>query len=88
VTRLGDKPVRSVRTAKYDKLLGLLKELRAESGMTQKQLCDRLGQDLTYISKIERGTRRLDLIEFFDLAEALGQDPIGIALRFTEMLND
>ena len=65
----------------------LLKDLRQESGMTQKQLCDKLGQDVTYISKIERGTRRLDLVELFDLAGALGQDPMEIVARFKESLH-
>ncbi len=54
--------------------------------MTQKQICDKLGQDVTYISKIERGTRRLDLVELFELAQAMGNDPIEIAVRLKALL--
>ena len=41
---------------------------------------------MTYISKIERGTSRLELVELFDLAGALGQDPMEIVARFKESL--
>lgn len=79
---VGDKPVRSVRTAEYDAFLQLLKQLRQEAHLTQKELCERLDQEVTYISKVERGTRRLDVIEFLELAKALGQDPAEILARF------
>jgi len=79
---VGDQPVRSVRTPEYDALLRLLKELRTESGITQKELCIRLGQEITYVSKLERGTWRMDLIEFFEFARALELDPVSIIQRF------
>lgn len=83
---MGDKGVRSIRTAEYDVLLGLLKELRKESGLTQKELCLKLNQDLTFVSKIERGSRRLDLVELFSYAEALNQDPVQITQRYKSLL--
>ena len=84
---MGEKPVRSLRTAEYDTLISLLKELRHESGLTQKQLCERLGQDLTYVSKVERGTRRLDLIEFFEYTKAIGRDPVDLVERLKVRLD-
>jgi len=83
---VGEKPVRSVRTAEYDALTRLLKELRTEANLTQKQLCERLGQDLTYVSKLERGTRRLDLVEFLEYAAALKRDPLEIVGRLKTMI--
>ncbi|WP_242919669.1 hypothetical protein [Caulobacter sp. CCUG 60055] len=35
----------------------------------------RIGRDQTFISLIERGQRRVDVIEFISLAKALGDDP-------------
>lgn len=72
---MGDKPVRSLRTAEYDRLLRALRELRHQSKLTQKELCLRLGQEITYVSKVERGTRRIDAIELLDYVHALGADP-------------
>lgn len=72
---MGDKPVRSLRTAEYDRLVRALRELRNQSKLTQKQLCLLLGQEVTYVSKVERGTRRIDAIELLDYVHALGTDP-------------
>ena len=33
------------------------------------------GRGASFVSKFERGERRLDLIEFIDVARALGVDP-------------
>jgi len=36
-------------------------------------------------SKVERGERRLDVIEFCDVAEALGYDPAKLLRKFVEL---
>jgi transcriptional regulator with XRE-family HTH domain len=51
------------RTPDYVLLLQELREARAQSGMTQVQLAQALGQLQTYVSKCELGDRRLDVIE-------------------------
>lgn len=81
---MGDKPVRSVQSAAYDSLIELVKALRAESGLTQVELCRRLGQNVAYVSKIELGTRRLDVVEFIELVRAMGFDP---AKAFARLLS-
>ena len=45
-------------------------------------LAGKLGRMQSYVSKFERGERRLDIIEFLEIAEALGID----VLRFIEQL--
>ena len=40
--------------------------------MTQVQIAERLSKPQSYISKYERGERRLDFPEFVELAEILG----------------
>ena len=79
---MGDKPVRSLRTSEYDRLLTLLKDLRQQSGLTQKELCGRLSQEITYVSKVERGTRRIDAIELLDYLAALELDPPKVIKEF------
>ena len=46
--------------------------------MTQAQLAARLGRPQSFISKVETGERRLDVIEFLQLAKALKIDPVRI----------
>ena len=83
---MGEKAVRSLRTAEYDKLLVLLKQLRKEANLTQLELCEKLGQEKTYVSKVERGTRRFDVIELFEYANALALDPVEIVGRLKGLI--
>jgi ribosome-binding protein aMBF1 (putative translation factor) len=46
-----------------------------DAGVTQQQLADRIGKPQSFVSKYERGERRVDLVEFLAIAEALGLDP-------------
>ncbi len=48
---------------------------RRSMGMTQQQVADRLSKPQSYIAKVERGERRLDIVEFVALSRALGLDP-------------
>lgn len=74
--------MRSVGTAAYDALAALMAELRAEAGLTQDELAAKVGRHFTWVSKIERGTRRMDLVEMCEVADALGVDPADVVRRF------
>lgn len=54
---------KSLNTEQLDRLLALLLRLRKERGVTQAQLSDRIGMAQSDISKVERGIRRLDVLE-------------------------
>jgi transcriptional regulator with XRE-family HTH domain len=43
--------------------------------LTQEALAKRLGQPQSFVSKFERGERRLDVIEFLDVTHALNIGP-------------
>jgi transcriptional regulator with XRE-family HTH domain len=55
-------------------LLELLVAAREKAGLTQQQLADRLGKPQSFISKYEGGERRIDVIEFIAIADALNMD--------------
>jgi transcriptional regulator with XRE-family HTH domain len=59
----------------HAKLVDALIEARKRAGLTQEELASRIGRDQTFVSLIERGQRRVDLIEFISLARAIGNDP-------------
>lgn len=52
----------------------LIKERKAV-GMNQTELARALGQYQSFIARIESGERRVDVIEFLDIAAAIGIDP-------------
>ncbi len=66
---------KSVYTDRYSTLLELLISTRRDAGLTQQDLAERLRRPQSYVSKYERGERRLDVIEFLDIVEILGADP-------------
>lgn len=69
---------RSVFTDAYSVLIATLVEARKDTGMTQVELSNRLKRPQSFISKIEQGQRRLDVIEFCAIARALGRDPVAL----------
>ena len=60
-----------------DILLAMLRGLRVERRLRQTDLAVRLGRDQGLVSKVERGERRLDVIELRDWLNALDSDFIG-----------
>jgi transcriptional regulator with XRE-family HTH domain len=69
---------RSLFTREHDRLRRLLVEARKRAEMTQTTLAARLNRPQSYVSKYESGERRLDVIEFVEVAGALGADPAAI----------
>jgi transcriptional regulator with XRE-family HTH domain len=63
---------------RYEALRSMLEEDRHKAGMSQQDIADALGVHQTWVSKIEKGERRLDLVEFLEGADALGIDPVRI----------
>ncbi len=53
----------------------LMYEARKESGLTQNQVARLLHKNQSYISKYENGERRLDVLEFLELAHVMGFNP-------------
>ena len=52
-------------------LAALLRQLREDAGMVQTALADRMGRNQTFVSNVELGIRRLDLVELRDYCGSL-----------------
>lgn len=70
--------VNSVHTPKYRVLLKILVEARKSKKVSQAELAEKLGRVQTFVSKYERGERRLDVIEFIEVASAFKLDAINV----------
>ena len=69
---------KSVFTRKHDRFRQMLVQARKQSGLTQIQLAKRLSRPQSFVSKVERGERRLDVVEFLEVAKALGADAFSL----------
>lgn len=54
----------------------LLRELREDAGLTQRDIARELGRAPSWVSDVETGQHRVTVVEFFELAEVLDFDPI------------
>ena len=72
---------RSIHSETYRELIGRLAEARAAAGLTQQALADRLGRPQSYVAKVEVFERRLDVIEFLEMARGIGVDPIPLVRK-------
>jgi transcriptional regulator with XRE-family HTH domain len=66
----------------YKKFRELLVGVRKAAGLTQAELSQKLNRPQSFVSKYERGERRMDVIEFGEVAKALGVDPTKLLDRF------
>jgi transcriptional regulator with XRE-family HTH domain len=60
---------RSVHDDDYKKLVERLKQARLNAGLSQQAVAGKLDKPQSYVSKIESGERRLDIIETKALAK-------------------
>jgi transcriptional regulator with XRE-family HTH domain len=66
----------------YRALPGLLRSLREEAELTQRELGARLRRPQSWIYNCETGNRRVDLAEFCDWCQGCGVDPSAALRRF------
>ena len=74
---------RTVYSEPSKKLGAGLAEVRREAGVLQEELAARIGKDQSVISNIERGHRRVDVLELYAIARALNIEPVDLFARVT-----
>jgi transcriptional regulator with XRE-family HTH domain len=60
---------KSIYTKEYKKVIERLKKARLEAGLKQAEVAKKLAEPQSYISKIERGERRIDVAELKKVAD-------------------
>lgn len=69
---------KSLYTKAYKRLTDLLASARRDAGLTQQQVAGKLGKPQSFVAKYEKGERRLDVIEFLEIARVLNADAKAI----------
>jgi transcriptional regulator with XRE-family HTH domain len=73
---------KSLKSAEYGRLIEILVAARHEAGIPQQALAGKLGRPQSFIAKYEGGERRIDVIEFIAIAQAIGADPLKLFKEF------
>lgn len=78
---------KTIFTEQHQDFIRALREVRRSKGVTQVQLSERLDRAQSYISNIERGERRIDVIEFMAIAAALNRDAAELFSEIVSRMN-
>ena len=76
----------TLRSPRQIELRKLLLRQRTDPGVTQTELAKRLGKPQSFVAKYEGGERRLSVIEFIEIAEALQVRPSDLLDELHEIL--
>ncbi|WP_303903018.1 helix-turn-helix domain-containing protein [Thiohalomonas denitrificans] len=66
---------KTIHSAQGRLLSETLRQIRERAGLTQRELCRRLGKEHSFVSKYELGERRIDIVEFYWICKACGVSP-------------
>ena len=61
--------MKTIYSKEYKAFLRKLKKARKKTGLTQVEIAKKLGKPQSFISKIESGERRLDVIELKQISK-------------------
>jgi transcriptional regulator with XRE-family HTH domain len=66
---------KTVSTNASAEMIKILVKARKNAGVTQVQLAAMLNKPQPWVSQVENNVRRIDVIEFYAIATAIGADP-------------
>ena len=78
---------KSLNSTESEMLAELLRSVRAEAGLTQSEVADRLDLPQSFVSKYESGERRLDLVELQQICRALKISLTDFVRRFEKEIS-
>ena len=77
---------KSIYTREYTAFLRLLRQTREEAKLTQEGLAEAIEKSQSFVSKVERGETRLDIIQLRTVLTAFGTTLASFALRLEREL--
>lgn len=63
-------------------------DARRRAGLTQEALAAKLGRPQSFVAKYEGGERRIHVVEFLEIARALGVNPAALIAAVQGRLPD
>jgi len=66
--------VETIQTKRHRHLVAALVAERKKAGISQIELAKKLKRSQTFVTRMETGRRRIDVVEYLELAEVIGFD--------------
>jgi len=79
---------KTIYSKEYALFLQHLREIRRKAKVTQESLAERLNQTQSFISKCERGERRIDIVELRAFCDALDVSFPSFVAQFDQLLTE
>ncbi len=67
---------KTLGSVRHKALVDLIVSKREAAGLTQAQLAEKLDEYQSFVARLESGQRRIDVIEFIEIARVLGFDSV------------
>ncbi len=77
---------KTLHSEQYGSFCEALKLARKTARLSQQQLARKLKEHQSFVSRYETGERRLDVVEFIAVAEAIGFDPAALVNKIARGL--
>ena len=75
---------KTLRSRGHRALIELIVSTRNQAGLTQRDLAARLKRPHSFVGRIEAGERRVDVVEFIEIARVLDMDPTLLFAKLIE----
>ena len=76
--------MKHLRSPKHRALIAVMVKARKATGLTQRELAAKLKRSNSFVWKLEAGERQLNVLEFIEVAGALGVEPWTLLRRAVE----
>ena len=72
---------RHLRSVRHRALIAAIVEARQATGLSQREFAKRLKRTNNFVWRIEAGERKVDVLEFLEIAKAAELDPLELLRR-------
>ncbi|EQM88086.1 MULTISPECIES: helix-turn-helix domain-containing protein [Stenotrophomonas] len=77
---------KSIHRKEYVALIEAVRDARVAAGLTQAQVSAKLGRSQSFISDVETGKRRIDVVELRDIARLTGLSLANLIADFEKRI--